>query len=272
MKTAFALKAASLASAVVCASSWAQATGDFVFSNNLLGGYSLISATVGNVAPATLLVGTDDAAGDITGTPFATYSAGASAPVTSITLDAGNDIVSIVSQGGVFQDAPKSTAATGGHLIINNLTYDAATNIISADVSGNNLAGTYNLATTHEQVFTIKALDYSTDGGATWTPIADPTSFPVNPAGGFEIRSSGLFLVGGNTGTVFSQFQQSLGLKGIGLSTLQALDTYDAATNTAGFGTLTVKVPAIPEPSSYAMMALGLAGVGLAVRRGRKQG
>lgn len=251
------------------------ANGTFIFSNNLLGGYSLISATVGAVSPATLVVQTDDSSGTVTGTPFATYAAGASAPLQTVTLNSSNDLMSITSTGGNFQNAPKSTAANGGNLVINNLSYDASTNIISADVSGVNLNSTYTLATTFEQVFTVNQLDYSKDGGTTWTSIvapsgsgsnAGPVTFAVPTSASpypLEVRSMGLFLVGGNSGTVFTQFVNSLGLKGIGLSTLQAIDTYNASTNTDGFGMLTVAGTAqpVPETSSYVSFTVGLAGL-----------
>lgn len=251
----------------------ASNSGAFVFSDSLVGGYAIISATVGAVAPAATIEGTD-VDGSITGTAGATYISGAAAPLTGVTLDSANDIVSISSQGGNFQSAPKSGAANGGLLIVNNLSYDSATNQIFADISGSNLAGTYVLPTTREAVFTVGNLAYSTDGGTTYTTIADPTTFALPSAGGtFMIKASSLFTVGGPSGDVAKQFINSLGLKTIGLSTFQGIDTPNSPVwGNDGLGTLTTTITftPVPEPSTYAILGLGLAGLAAAASRGRK--
>lgn len=240
--------------------STASNTGAFIFSSSLVGAYGIISATVGAVAPAVTVEGTDTD-GSITGTVGATYLAGAAAPVTGVTLDSSNDIVSIDSNGGNFQSAPKSGASNGGLLTVNNLSYDAASNQIYADISGANLAGTYTLATTREAVFTVGNLAYSTDGGATYTTITDPTTFALPGPGTYTILASSLFTVGGPSGTVATQFINSLGLKTIGLSTFQGIDTPNSPVwGNDGLGSLTTTMTftPVPEASTYLSFALGL--------------
>jgi hypothetical protein len=63
---------------------------------------------------------------------------------------------------------------------------------------------------------------------------------------------------------VYSQFVNSLGIEGLGLRTLYALN--DPSNIPAGYGSLTITV--VPEPSIAAMVTLSL--LGLAYRPSRK--
>lgn len=237
------------------------ATGSFVFSSAWLAAGDLLMASMAPASPATTIVATDDSVGDVTGTPYLTYAAGAMAPVGSIGIDGSNELVNVTSNGGFVLQTPISGSADKGYVVINNLSYDATTNTISADLSGVDLTSKYQLATTREQVFSVGTLSYSTDNGGTWTLINDSAHFVIPNGTAFDLRADGLFILGGNNGTVFSQFEHVLGLQGIGLTTVEAVNTYDAATNTQGFGSWTV-AQLVPESSTYTFLGLGLIGLG----------
>lgn len=243
------------------------ASGAFVFSTTLLDGYSLASATVGAVDGATDIIDTD---GSYSGTPGTVI--GASAGVTGVTFNPDNTIASITSSGGNFQSFPAGgvpAVSTGGYLTVTNLTYNGATNQIDATLNGTDTNGN-PMPTLTTAVFNIGTLAYSTDGGATFNTIASPSTFAWAP-GSYQIQASGLTLAS-TTGAnnVKDYFIQSLGLGSLGTTVLNVIN--DPTKTPAGFGTLTtsVTIKAVPEPSTYAMLGVGLAGVAASAWRRRK--
>jgi hypothetical protein len=61
----------------------------------------------------------------------------------------------------------------------------------------------------------------------------------------------------------FNVFTQSLGLLTLGVGALQTVDDFGTITST-------INVSAVPEPSVYALMGVGLVAVGLVSRRRTK--
>jgi hypothetical protein len=249
------------------------ASGDFMFSTLLLEGYGIVNGSVGAYGPAATNITTPD--GQYTDSSGSLYSGnpgdviGVSAPLTSVSFNPDNTLHGITSTGGNgnYQQFPVVPSITsGGTLYVTDLGYDPATNQVTATLNGANGVGTYSGA-----VFSIGQLDYSTDGGATFNTIANPGSFAFAP-GTYELRASDLFLAStSGTGNVRDYMIQALGIKSLGVSVFDNIN--NPTSNPAGFGTLTTTftVAAVPEPSTYAMLALGLAGVaGSAVRRQRR--
>ena len=247
------------------------ATGDFMFSTLLLEGYGIVHGSVGAYGPAATNITTPD--GHYTDSSGNVYNGnpgdviGVQAPLSSVTFNPDNTLHTITSTGGNgnFQQFPVVPSITsGGTLYVTDLGYDPATNQVTATLNGANGVGTYSGA-----VFSIGHLDYSTDGGATFTTIADPTTFAFG-AGTYELRASDLFLAStSGTGNVRDYMIQALGINNLGVSVFDNIN--DPTSNSTGFGTLTTTftVAAVPEPSVYAMLGLGLAGVAASAWRRR---
>lgn len=283
MKFNAVLQAVTCSAAIATLPAWAQTasansaadpSSAFVFSTGYPGftGFASLSmVSISSVAPATVVMATDDANGDATGSPYATYVAGVSAPVTGFTIGASNEIVSISSQGGFSQTTLVSAASTGGTLTIANFSYNPTTNIISADVSGHSNTG-YDLPTTTEQLFSVTTLQYSGDGGTTWIPIENPTALSLPAVGNVELAAGGLFLVGGDTGAAFNQIVNALGLQNGAAVTGLDLYVNNPRNNPAGFGTLITNfsLQTVPEPSVGLILGCGLAGcLSMSARRKR---
>ena len=242
-----------------------RASADFVFSDAFVGSTELELANlhIAAIPPSSTIIKDDDAMGDATGTPYQPYEAGAHMAGFNPDVDGSGALIGLYTLLGVNLNQSPSLDATGGYINITNLSYDAASNSIWGDVSGRNLAGTYVLPIVYEQVFSVHTLEYSGDGGVTWTTIANPSDFVYprpaldgsSPA--FELRAGGLTLEGGSVGIVYIQIEESLGLKGVALNTLAGIN--GLSTNPAGYGSLTCAV--VPEPSTSAMVALSLLGL-----------
>lgn len=214
-------------------------------------------------------------------------SSAAKANVVAITADnVTGQILSVGSTGGALQTGSRiSGTLTGGSGSVTNLRFDLANKKVYADLSGTKLA-----------VGTTPAINYSLPNTALWTigTISGPTVIPpaallsTNVRGSMEAAGftfvsvvDGLYtfnatnVISGLKVTTegFDFFKNSLGLLSTGVNALAAVNN-----DAQGWGqvtsnlTFTVRelggtVPVIPEPSTYMLMGLGLAGIAVAARR-----
>ncbi|MBI5335869.1 MAG: PEP-CTERM sorting domain-containing protein [Burkholderiales bacterium] len=203
------------------------------------------AATVANATGTGTLIFTDAvisafAAGGVAISPIApaTWTApAATTPVGEIVVNGSNAVQSVTTSGGLYQQSTPNFTNTGGNISVTNLKVDFTSNTIYANVSGaNGLVANPNLA-----LFT-----FSTVTGA--TTIAGP--------GTYNTTISGLSM----TAAGKAAYATGLGLNAIGQSVLGAISDYGRIESS-------ITVSAVPEPSTYALMGIGLAGVAFMARR-----
>gem|GEM_PF-814426 len=215
------------------------------------------------------------------------YSSIATAAVSSLTADdVTGQVLAVQSTGGAVQTGTRiSGVLTGGSASVTNLKFDLANKVVIADLTGTKAAvGTtaavnYNLGTT-------TLWNIANVSGPTVLPpaaltgnnvVADLTAagfinvVQKSDAQGIYYEGESLNLISGLSITTagFDFFKNSLGLAGAGITALQGVDDYGTVTSTLKFSVREV-TPAVPEPSTYAMMAIGLVGLGFAARRRAK--
>ncbi|WP_374592706.1 PEP-CTERM sorting domain-containing protein [Aquabacterium sp.] len=201
--------------------------------------YSFVSGS-GVLAFDSGLIGALGAGGTVvSAVDGATYASGSvTSTVTGITLNGSNTVTEVFSSGGALQTAPVNFAGNGGNVTIKNLdvVISGSTANVYADISGAN-----GLATqTHFLMWT--ATSVSGDTAVTGTT--------------FSSKVDNLYITAAGKAALI----QGLGLTAIGQGVLAGVSTYGTLSTNAVFAP-------VPEPSTYALMGLGLAAVGFVARR-----
>lgn len=207
--------------------------GKLSFSANLLAALDAGKIAVSSWAPGTA-IGSKDEFGEYT-------EVSATAPIQSAVIDtASMKYMSVAVAGGATQTSVANKVTTGGSLTVGNLNVDLVNKKVFATVNGANGVGNND----NFYLFDI-----------TGPVVQDTFKAGLNQSlttiTGLKITQAG-----------FDAFVKSLGLLPMASGALNTVTDY---------GTITtqISVRAVPEPSTYALMALGVAAVGVAARRRR---
>lgn len=213
-------------------------SGALTFSADLLGALDTgkIAATGYGAATPTILKDTDG---------FYT-SIQVSAPMATLSLDTDTlEVVGVGTKGGLTLTAPVvKSVSSGGSLTVTDIKADLTNKTIFATIIGANGVGTVN---------NFALWNFSTITGT--TAYAGPGTY-VNDISGLSLTADG-----------FTKFSQALGLLSLGKAAMNGITDYGTIHSTLNTTLDLNPTPAIPEPSTYALMGLGLVGVAFAARR-----
>jgi hypothetical protein len=216
-----------------------------VFSRSLIGALNAGGVQLAQVSPATL-VATVGSTGKYT-------SASAAAPIQSVTGSFNGTTISVsgVSSAGgaLMTTVDDDFTTTGGSLSLTNLRLDLTTMRVYASMVGGNGVGTVN---------DLYLWNAGAISGATSFAAASGLTTVVNEISGLTI-----------TANAFSLFSRALGLTEAGDAALSKVTDFGKISSSISVTMAQTVTPPIPEPSTYALMGLGLAAIGLAARRRR---
>lgn len=208
-----------------------------------------------------------EAVGTIVGTSPAYTALTFAAPIKSITYDdVSKQVLSVKTAGGARQTAGFVEGVSfGGWVEVGELDVRFNAAGTAAEIYGN-VIGKNDLGVEvnfiGQKLFDVAGYSARGAGGVitTFAPIVGSTLFAE---GTTNTTLNGLAI----TTDAFNAISTALDLDTLGVSALKAAAANFGNINSALTVTKLAVTPAVPEPSTYALMGLGLAGIGFAARR-----